>query len=351
MARGRGRERDVRYDVVRIVAMTFVVAVHALMVIDAGTPFGNAYVVFGQAVFYTCNALFFILSGRFNLTHRNGEMPGRFYLKKARGILIPVLILFLLRTAYNLWPQFPGLRAFGVAYVKNVLGAFAGTEYWFIYTLVSLLVVVPFLAPAFSRFDRKRQDLFIGIGFAWFTALFFLTGRGIAFSWTYLFTGFAFPFCIGPFVEERFKGRERVLWLAMPLCAVTTTWLVLSGFTSQALGAFDNSPLYMLLSIGMYLALLDLGGRVRGTTARRAILFVAKHSFTVYLVHLPVMHVLRALMPAAPGVLGYALHPLLALGTILVSLAVAIVLDAALIRPAQRLFDVAVSRLTVRRAG
>ncbi|MDY4041247.1 MAG: acyltransferase [Collinsella sp.] len=346
------RVRDIRYDVVRVVAMAFVVAVHALMIVDADTPAGNVVTVLGQTVFFTCNALFFILSGKFNLTKRNAEDPGRYYLRKVRGIIVPVLILFFLRTVYNLWPALPGPRALAVTYVKNVLGDLSGSEYWFVYILVSFLAVVPFLAPAFTAMGRARQRLFLGMGLAWFCLLFFMRSRGITFSWSYLFTGFAFPFFIGPFVEDYMaEGHAaRAIFAAMPICALATVALVLAGMTSQAQGAFDNSPFYMVLSIGMYLALLRLGGLVRGERARAVIAFAARHSFTVYLVHMPVMHLLRGLMPAAPGALGFVLHPVLTAATILVSLAVALAIDTALVRPAQRLFDLAAARIGTRAA-
>lgn len=342
------RVRDIRYDVVRVVAMAFVVAVHALMIVDAGTPAGNAVTVLGQTVFYTCNALFFILSGRFNLTARNAGHPGRYYLRKARGIIIPVLILFFLRTVYDLWPELPGPRALAVAYVKNVLGGLSVSEYWFVFVLVPFLAVVPFLAPAFGAMGRSRQRLFLGMGLAWFGLLFLMTNSGLTFSWSYLFGGFAFPFFIGPFVEGYFEGERarRALWVAMPLCVLATTALVLGGLTSHAQGAFDNSPFYMVLSIGMYLALLRLGGRVRRRGARAAIEFAARHSFTVYLVHMPVMYTLRTILPEASGAASYALHPLLTAATVLVSLALAVGIDAVLVGPAQRLFDLVVSRIS-----
>lgn len=352
-AGGSGRLRDIRYDVVRVVAMAFVVAVHALMIVDTSTRAGNVVTVLGQSIFFTCNALFFILSGKFNLTMRNAEEPGRYYLRKVRGIIIPVLILFFLRTVYNLWPALPGPRALAVTYVKNVLGELSAGEYWFVYILVPFLAVVPFLAPAFTAMRRPRQRLFLGMGLAWFCLLFLMRSRGVTFSWGYLFTGFAFPFFIGPFVEDYMaEGRAaRAIFVAMPLCALATVALVLAGMTSQAQGAFDNSPFYMVLSIGMYLALLRLGGLVRGERAQAVIAFAARHSFTVYLVHMPVMHLLRGLMPAAPGALGFVLHPVLTAATILVSLALALAIDTALVRPAQRLFDLATARIGTRAAA
>ena len=58
------KERDVRYDVIRVVAMMFVIAVHV-----NPKPF-NSFPWFKDIfdyIVYTCNGMFFMLSGFFNM--------------------------------------------------------------------------------------------------------------------------------------------------------------------------------------------------------------------------------------------------------------------------------------------
>ena len=55
------------YDVVRVVAMFFVIAVHSLSVVDTSTNIGFLFFATGQALFFTANALFFMMSGKFNV--------------------------------------------------------------------------------------------------------------------------------------------------------------------------------------------------------------------------------------------------------------------------------------------
>ena len=78
--------RQYAYDVVRVVAMTFVVAVHSLVVIDQSSTILFLVFAVGQAVFFTANALFFMLSGKFNMRER--ETPtdlARYYVRRFRG--------------------------------------------------------------------------------------------------------------------------------------------------------------------------------------------------------------------------------------------------------------------------
>lgn len=69
-AEGRTQYRLFEYDFIRVVAMVFVIAVHALVVIDFADKFSLFYFNVMQAVFFSCNGIFFMISGRFALTSR-----------------------------------------------------------------------------------------------------------------------------------------------------------------------------------------------------------------------------------------------------------------------------------------
>ena len=342
--------RLIRYDFARAVAMSWVIAVHSLVVINTSTIGCARYLTLAQAVFFSANSIFFMISGHFNLTERNSTDIARFYLKKIRGIVLPVLILFFLRTLYDLYPDFGSIGHVLKTYAKNTLGQYSSMEYWFIFQLISFLVVVPFLAPAteFLRHGHQRQRLFVGLGLVWFVLLFVTNNTGVIFSWSFLFTGFWFPFLIGPFVESLFaEHRSSVLLLvATALCPLATLWLVVRGYS---IGAFDNSPFYMLSSMGFYLVLLFIGNRIpMGGKLSKAISFIARHSFTVYLVHMMVLLPLSRVLPVLEGGASIGMHWVLALFTFAISLIIAWLVDCVLIKPVQALFDILVEKIAQR---
>lgn len=125
-AEGRTQYRLFEYDFIRVVAMVFVIAVHALVVIDFADKFSLFYFNVMQAVFFSCNGIFFMISGRFALTSR--QSYAQYYYKKLITIGMPVFIFFFIRTAYiaskaefnNLFTQ----------YLLNLSGALGNTEYW-----------------------------------------------------------------------------------------------------------------------------------------------------------------------------------------------------------------------------
>ncbi|MCI2085258.1 acyltransferase [Olsenella sp. kh2p3] len=352
-AAGKASSRRLpEYDLVRVVAMVFVVAVHSLMVVDTSVRAGVITEVAGQSLFFTANALFFLLSGRFNLRDVPEGKLGDFYLKKFRGVILPALVIFFVRALYDLRADPVSLRHVVGYFVRGSLGQYSGIEYWFIFSLAKLLLAAPFLAPAFAHLSPKRAKAFLGIGLAWFAVLFVCNNAGVDFSWDFLFSGFVFPFCLGPSIEELLSGRRarRALAVVAPLSWIATTYLVLQGWRT---GAFDNSPLYMLLSFGIYIGLLSLGRRLaaRGSLDGRlgsVISFVARHSFTVYLVHLMVLMPIAHRIPGGCGMVSLAFYPLVIVLVVLLSLGVAVVLDTVLVKPCQALLDRIVSRFRAR---
>ena len=93
-AERRTQSRLLEYDFVRVTAMVFVIAVHALVVIDFAGPFSLLYFNVMQAVFFSCNGIFFMISGRFALTSQ--QPYTQYYYKKLITIGLPILFFFLI---------------------------------------------------------------------------------------------------------------------------------------------------------------------------------------------------------------------------------------------------------------
>lgn len=337
------KPRQFKYDFVRFVAMTWVIGVHALTVVDTERRLGSWYVVLCQAIFFTANAIFFMLSGKFNLVRRNGEDWRGFYVRKARGILLPVLVLFLIRTGYDVWPDLGTPLHFLKTFVLNAADYFDYREYWFVFQLLSMLAVTPFLVLVIESLDRSKKKLLLCLGLLWFTVSFFMTNLGYELGYSFMFGGFWFAYLIGPFVEELFAEatRRRSFMLAGVLAPFATLAAVLYGYSS---GAFDTSPFYLITYVGLYCLLLWLGDRI-APSLRRPISFCAKHSFTVYMIHMMVLIPLSAAVPKLYGAASLVEHVGLSVVTIAICVLLSALLDILLIEPLQRLFDILAQKL------
>ena len=328
-----------KYDFVRTVAIFFVVAVHSLYFVDQSSM-ACLWIYWAlQSLFFTGNALFFLLSGKFNLRERTDDVGvKKFYYNKIRNIMLPIVIVFLIRTFYNLYPDITAL-GFAKAFVKNFSFEFASTEYWFVFSLVGCIIVAPFLAHAFAKLNRFEQKVFLAIGLG-FNLLVIIAGNtGYAFKWGYLFSGFSFVFCLGQYIESFFTPRNnRILAVAAPLCLIVTVFLIDYGMRTNVQ---DISPIFTILSLGVYASLLFLGDKMNPS---KFVSFIAKHSFSIYLVHMMILLPLEGVLPILSGKWSLLMLAGVTLLVFAASTGVAFVLDKVVIDPAKNLFDKAFKR-------
>lgn len=206
-----------------------------------------------------------------------------------------------------------------------------------------MLVVTPFLVPVVESLDQGKKKLLMVLGLLWFTASFFMTNLGYELGYSFMFGGFWFAYLIGPFVEGLLSHalHQRLIVLAGVLAPLATLVAVLCGYSS---GAFDTSPFYLITYVGLYCLLLWLGDRVV-PSLRRPISFCARHSFTVYMIHMMVLIPLSAAVPKLYGVASLAEHVGLSVLTIAICVLLSALLDTLLIKPLQRLFDILAQKL------
>lgn len=290
------KRRLLAYDLIRVSAMLFVLLLHGMTGLDRADKYANFYYHFVNSLCYTCNALFFMISGRFALTafekHPNTSFRS-YYLRKASTFLAPVLIFFFLRTLYDVRArELSFLQVFN-QYVLNLAGGYAHSDAWFLYTLTASLTAVPFVAKSFCSLSRRQHLLFVAVGLLWLGVGDVLNAADIAFEWQYLFGGWPFYFFLGYSIEKLIVDRKqmRLLWLGALLCFGA---IMLLSYRGTALHIHDNSPLFTCLSVGVYYGLRELGGildRKDIGWARCLITFLARHAFSVYMLHGVVMQI------------------------------------------------------------
>ncbi len=329
-------ERLYAYDVVRVVAMIFVVAVHALMVVDVSSFYGKLYYESAMVAFISANALFFLMSGKFNIrTRKNDADVKLYYLRRFRGFLLPIFVFFLVRTMYEAFPFECGLVQFVQDYAKNTIGVLGHTEYWFVFTLFGFLVVAPFLGKMLDRLNGFECGVFVGIGLVYNFIVVAASNLGVDFSWGYLFSGFALTFCMGAVVERLVNTKRRFAMLVFAglACFVADVAIRMIGYPE---GSLDISPLYTVYAVALYVVILRLS---RSAKPIKAISFMAKHSFGVYLTHMMVLYTIAGYFHAS-GALGSAIaHFCLTVTAFVLSLLAAVVIDCIAVRPLQLVFD------------
>lgn len=329
------KRRMLAYDLIRVVAMLFVLLLHGMTGLDRADKYANFYYYFVDSLCFTCNALFFMLSGRFALMWFEKNSSFReYYLRRASTLLLPVLIFFFLRTLYDARGQALSILQILGLYISNVAGGYAHSDAWFLYTLTAALIAVPFVAKSFCSLSRRQHRLFVVIGLLWTTAADVLNAAGIAFEWQYLFAGWPFYFFLGYSIEKVIVNQKqiRLLWLG---AAVSLAAIVALDYRGTTLGIHGFSPLFTCLSLGVYYACRELGAALDRKSIRwlnAPITFLARHSFSVYMLHGVLMQIVVNRREAWPRhVFSVFASWDTVLKTLCAALAISVVMDDALL--------------------
>lgn len=328
-----------KYDLVRAVAIAFVVAVHCHNYIDTSIPLLALVDRTIVTLFLVGNALFFMMSGRFNIKKReDGYSVSRYYVGKFRNILIPVFLFFFIRTVFNDWGSLSAPTVLK-DFIKNSTFAFYYTEYWFIYDLVGILLVAPMLSKMVLNLTRAEKNAFLAVGIAYNALAVVVSHFGYEFPWGYLFTNFFFICTIGSFIEEYFVDvrARKALYIAALLSFAATVYLTGHGGNRTL---WETAPTYFIMAVGLYIALLYHGERVKPS---RIVSFIAKQSFNVYLIHVMIILSLVALVPPVAGYASILYATVLFAVVFPVSILAAKVADVLLISPIKRIFDMLVT--------
>ncbi|GHT80807.1 hypothetical protein FACS1894125_0320 [Actinomycetota bacterium] len=139
--------------------MFFVVGVHVLstlwMLDDAFIP--HRIVDSLLQIFFFCNPLFFMISGRFAL-QKQSTPTFKFYFKRLTTLLVPLVVYLCLGGLIENRVQ--GAK-FSVADILRTTFVDNTSKYWFIYTLIGFVLVTPFIKRLLDSLSDKELKVFI----------------------------------------------------------------------------------------------------------------------------------------------------------------------------------------------
>ena len=362
--------RDVNYDLLRCVAMCLVIGVHVVnnympaKMTLTGPAEQVRFTLF--ALFMACNPLFIMISGRFNLTfaaasgspadgdaescrgsrdgHDTGLRPyARYYYKRFVSLIFP----------YLLYVGGMGFVAYLTMNHRSVGGAVAGTlfdlfsgydssVYWFVFMLAGFVLATPFLAPMMQRIGHVGAWLLVGLaaGVAGIEHICELAGYHITFLSSFPWRGLLFYYLLG-YVLEFYPPTVRTRHVLYAIAPFALAWTVATPVLFPGHEAQVNrvmTPAYAVVVAVIFL-LFRYDVHIHSELARKAIIWLAGYSYTIYLVHSPLSKVaIGRFMPVpANGIQYVGVSVLLFLATLLAALAFALVADNLLLKPLQRL--------------
>ena len=282
------RKREIGYDVVRCIAMLFVIALHT-----NPKPYANGslWQELFLSVFFACNGLFFMISGRFALSKKLEGVREilSFYKRRLFTILIPLIFfgfLYCLVVLCKSDAPFTVGMYFKSA-LKGVLNDLKDTHLWFMFALVGMTLSAPFLGRMVQKMSNPELHLLAAIGLIWEILTVYLgKNLGLGFGYnSWMLNGYPYYYFLGYYVHRVFEeaSYKKILMLAGAAAFIINalwTWKM----PLYSYNAHDLSPLYTIYVVGLYLFLSSAKINAQSPFGR-VITWVATQSYFVYLLH------------------------------------------------------------------
>ncbi len=350
-------KRDVSLDAIRVFSMFCVIAVHISPKPLVRYPMFTA---FFTAFLLGCNGFFFMLSGELNLRKefRSGRDYKIFYLKKLASILIPYVVITVLLTAWNLADG--GLSAEDGPFsllllLKRSYAAFMGlnndTHLWFMYPLILFTAAAPFLSKMVHAMNLKEWKVLAAIILIYGVFGTYLTsGFGITYHFYGHISGWLFAFLAGYYcfviLDERGEGGNeeksgRLLYAAGLVCFILNAWSYYKGRPWDVTAPKDAT--YMVWIFAAYM-LMKRVFRFKNEKIRKALKFVADHSFFVYMLHFDILSRVTPRLVLHQGASVRYVESFVI--TSVLSLAASVVLNAVIFNPVKKLIGRKIEKLS-----
>ena len=269
--------RQTKYDMIRATAMIFVVLMHLCAHVSA-EPFGAKWWLKSAVMLFvsTCNGLFFLLSGKFNLVSKNSDDPIRFYRRRAVSVILPFIVCSLI--CYLAEKSLIGADE---NYITSLISVFPTTHYWFVYELIGLIFWTPFFAVIMENIDLNRKLIMTAVVLVFQFSFVLLKDCGTYPGYEFPLMGWPLFYLVGSFADEiPDKWKKRLTVIGIACFFISLLQMRLLPDASQ--GLQDLSPKYFFTVLAVYYGLQRL---TLPTILEKAALWLAKYSYYVYLFH------------------------------------------------------------------
>ena len=350
------KPREANWDLFRGLSMLFVVVVHSAAQFPSVTEGFNLGAGVGR-VAIICDPVFFMLSGFFVLRPLRGSLKN-YYLKKISGIVLPLVIYSII-----VYVATSSGGALGFGRYLSFFSQLLHGGWWFIPTLISYLVLAPFLYRALEALDDGQILLL-------FKALAFIYVWGVVFHLVSFVAvlidrpgmgnvlsiasslvprtpaaGYLMVFLLGYLyrrLSRIFSASQKSRMRMVGILAIVLCFL----FAGFGVGEDDPNQLWVIAAFGLFF--IFEGVKVSGDKLKSLVIWIGKRSYTIYLFQYLTIETVSGWINA-PLLFGdsSALAPLAAVlvwtlftvASYLLALLVASVLDPLILVPVQKAFN------------
>ena len=339
------KKRELKYEVIRVVAMFLVVFLHELTaVVDNTTISYSIFLIF----LLLSNSLFFMLSGKFafNIDYDEKNYIIKYYCKKFLKLVVPIFIYMIIREFYILYLE-EGLKigyisaVFFKELIGSILFSFPFSEYWFLYNLIANLLIVPFIGKFIINANKKETTIFLSLGIFANVFSIFLEYFNVEYNFIYSFAGRSIFFYLGYFVDKFYSDNKSKKGIYI-LGSLSFILIILLLRNTKAINTLSYSLPYTLFSIAAFTFIRD---NIKLTKFKSVILFIGRYSLSVYMLHMIFLDIFNKIIPIL-NINQYLYIILVVILTIFSSVCCGIVIENTIIKWVRDLLEKIIVRKT-----
>ena len=157
-------QRNISYDIIRIIAI-FMVVVNHTNVTSFGALVGTPkwyIVLFLQVICVVCVPLFFMISGALHLGSEKPMSIRDVYKNRIGKQAIPFIVWSLVYVVARI---VMGKIPFSISAFTDILHTPAYYQFWFMYTLMAIYMILPLLQTLLNNCDKKKTEYILVLWF------------------------------------------------------------------------------------------------------------------------------------------------------------------------------------------
>lgn len=333
--------RDIKYDLLRIIFMCMVLGGHVLTQITGKllNEYNTAWYInkILHGFFSICNPLFFMLSGKFNLNKKfnTKEDYKKYYISRIISLIIPFVLVSIFIYIYK-YKSFD----IGKFWMGLIEGKMIDGTHWFVYTLISIILLSPFFSKMFQNMNIEEKKIFLGVivgtnlvisSFNIFNIMPKISfyAVGIVRWHIYYFAGYL--------IDDIFSNKKQYKKIYILAIIAFIVQFLLERYTVTYYKLSDPNILLTLKAFALYLILKEKIN-IKSIVVEKIVSFISKYSYIFFLIHVTVLSKVVSIFNLKKSLLSNILSGILIyIITFIITLILAIILEKIIIGPVQKL--------------